>query len=70
MKCKTINTSEIQMTPMIFTEENTAIITEEQGTTDIVNAMREHDSNAALLEAACAALWTLSVEGLRSFLSW
>ena len=45
-------------------EENAKIVTEEQGIQDIVNAMNAHGTNAALLEAACAALWTLSVEGM------
>ena len=47
----------------MFAEENAAIVTEEQGTQDIITAMRTHPDNCALLEAACAALWTLSVEG-------
>ena len=47
----------------VAAEENAAIVGEEQGTQDIVTAMQTHSSNAALLESACAALWTLSVEG-------
>jgi hypothetical protein len=39
-------------------------VAEEQGTQDIVKAMVTHSANAALLESACAALWTLSVEGI------
>ena len=40
-------------------------MSEEQGTQDIITAMMTHKDNAALLESACAALWTLSVEGMQ-----
>lgn len=44
------------------TEANARILTEEQGIQDIAQAMTEHADKPEVLELACAALWSLSVE--------
>jgi hypothetical protein len=44
-------------------ENNCKIVTEERGLQDICTAMQSHDSNVDLIESACSALWSLSMEG-------
>lgn len=39
------------------------IVTEEKGLQDIFSAMENHSLNSELIENACAALWSLSMEG-------
>ena len=47
-----------------FTAENNCkIVAEERGLQDICLAMQSHDSSADLIESACSALWSLSMEG-------
>lgn len=48
---------------MYFLENNCKIVTEERGLQDICAAMQYHDSNVDLIESACSALWSLSMEG-------
>ena len=48
---------------MLFVEDNCKIVTEERGLQDICIAMQKHDSNIDLIESACSALWSLSMEG-------
>ena len=38
-------------------------MTEERGLEDICLAMGRHSSDVELVEAACSALWSLSMEG-------
>ena len=38
-------------------------MTEERGLEDICLAMGRHNSDVELVEAACSALWSLSMEG-------
>ena len=45
-------------------------MSEERGLEDIVLAMGRHNSDVELVEAACSALWSLSMEGNISYLSW
>ena len=48
----------------IFTvESNCKIVTEERGLQDICAAMMSHEACADLIESACSALWSLSMEG-------
>jgi len=46
-----------------FVEKNTQIITEERGLQDILIALDNHRQCKDLSEAACSALWSLSMEG-------
>ena len=48
---------------LIHTEENGKIVTEEQGIHDIARAMKLHSNSSSLMEAACAALWSLCSAG-------
>ena len=48
---------------MVNIETNAKIVTEEKGLQDIFSAMENHSQNAELIENACAALWSLSMEG-------
>lgn len=48
---------------MILTESNARIVTEERGLKDICQAMASHKDAADLIEAACSAIWSLSMEG-------
>ena len=45
------------------TEQNCKIISEEQGLKDVNEAMLTHSENAVVIEAACSAIWSLSMEG-------
>ena len=47
----------------IFLENNCKIVTEERGLHDICSAMQYHDTNVDLIESACSAVWSLSMEG-------
>ena len=49
-----------------FVEKNTQIITEERGLQDILIALDNHGQCKDLCEAACSALWSLSMEGIIS----
>lgn len=50
-----------------FVEANCKIVSEERGLEDICLAMGRHNTDVELVEAACSALWSLSMEGnLRS----
>ena len=42
-------------------------MSEERGLEDIVLAMGRHNSDVELVEAACSALWSLSMEGNISY---
>jgi len=44
-------------------EANAKIVTEERGLQDICRAMDAHEDVADLIEAACSAVWSLSMEG-------
>ena len=44
-------------------ERNTQIITEERGLQDILLALENHRQCKDLVDAACSALWSLSIEG-------
>ena len=46
-----------------WTEKNTQIITEERGLQDILLALENHGQCKDLVDAACSALWSLSMEG-------
>ena len=48
---------------LIFAENNCKIVSEERGLEDIVLAMGRHNTDVDLVEAACSALWSLSLEG-------
>ena len=39
------------------------IITKERGVRDICSALQTHNDNKDLVDAACSALWSLSMEG-------
>ena len=45
------------------TEKNTQIITQERGLQDILLALENHGQCKDLADAACSALWSLSMEG-------
>ena len=47
-------------------EANAKIVSEEHGLQDICRAMDTHSNISDLIEAACSALWSLSMEGLIS----
>ena len=47
-----------------LTEKNTQIITEERGIKDILLALENHGQCKDLVDAACSALWSLSMEGM------
>ncbi len=44
-------------------EDNAQIVTGEKGLHDVVNAMNTHFNHSELVESACAALLSLSIEG-------
>lgn len=44
-------------------EANCKIVSEERGLEDICLAMGRHNTDVGLVEAACSALWSLSMEG-------
>ena len=44
-------------------EANARIVTEERGLQDICQAMDTHMDKPQLMEAACSAIWSLSMEG-------
>ena len=46
-----------------FVEANCKIVSEERGLEDICIAMGRHNTDVELVEAACSALWSLSMEG-------
>lgn len=46
-----------------LTEKNTQIITKERGLQDILLALENHGECKDLVDAACSALWSLSMEG-------
>ena len=46
-----------------FVEANCKIVSEERGLEDICLAMGRHNTEVDLVEAACSALWSLSMEG-------
>lgn len=46
-----------------FVEANCKIVSEERGLEDICLAMGRHNTDVDLVEAACSALWSLSMEG-------
>ena len=46
-----------------FVEANCKIVSEERGLEDICLAMGRHNTDVELVEAACSALWSLSMEG-------
>lgn len=46
-----------------FVEANCKIVSEERGLEDICLAMGRHNTDVGLVEAACSALWSLSMEG-------
>ena len=48
------------------TENNARIVTVEKGLQDVVNTMKNHKMSAEVIEAASAALLSLSMEGERS----
>jgi len=47
----------------LLLEANAKIVTEERGLQDICRAMDAHEDVADLIEAACSAVWSLSMEG-------
>ena len=47
----------------LFTENNAKIVTEERGLQDVVKVMETHSDVSDVIEAACSALWSLSMEG-------
>ena len=49
-------------------ETNCKIVTEERGLQDICQAMDRHSQDVELVEAACSALWSLSMEGISTYL--
>ena len=54
---------------LTHTESNMLIITKERGVQDICNALEQHNQCSDLVDAACSALWSLSMEGIeRAFL--
>ena len=50
----------------VCTENNARIVTVEKGLQDVVNTMKNHKMSAEVIEAASAALLSLSMEGERS----
>ena len=46
-----------------YLEANCKIVSEERGLEDIVLAMGRHNTDVELVESACSALWSLSMEG-------
>lgn len=46
-----------------FTENNVRTLTENRGIYDVADAMKTHSNSPELLEAACAVLLSLSMEG-------
>jgi len=53
---------------LCFAEKNTQIITEERGLQDILIALDNHGQCKDLTEAACSAIWSLSMEGITTCL--
>lgn len=49
-------------------EKNAQIITEERGLQDILLALENHRQCKDLVDAACSALWALSMEGKEAIL--
>ena len=50
--------------PTFFpTESNVAILSKEKGPHDICEALKSHIGCVSLVESACSALWSLSMEG-------
>ena len=49
--------------PLLITEDNVRIVTEGKGVVDVIKALKAHKTHAELVEAACAALLSLSMEG-------
>ena len=47
-------------------EANARIVTEERGLQDICQAMDTHQDICDVMEAACSAIWSLSMEGLKN----
>ena len=50
----------------LFLEENSKIVSAERGLLDIISAMNRYSDQPTLIEAACAALWSLSMEGVHA----
>ena len=50
----------------LFLEENSKIVSAERGLLDIISAMKRYSDQPTLVEAACAALWSLSMEGVHT----
>lgn len=50
----------------LFLEENSKIVSAERGLLDIISAMNRYSDQSTLIEAACAALWSLSMEGVHA----
>ena len=44
-------------------EGNSKIVTEERGLQDVINVFEKHGEVSDVIEAACSALWSLSMEG-------
>ena len=49
-------------------EANARIVTEERGLQDICQAMDTHQDICDVMEAACSAIWSLSMEGLKELI--
>lgn len=48
----------------LSTENNAKIVTEEKGLEDVYRALENHPDSAEVIESACSALWSLSMEGI------
>lgn len=54
-----------------YLEANCKIVSEERGLEDIVLAMGRHNTDVELVESACSALWSLSMEGkIKMIILW
>ena len=53
----------MELCAVFFVEANCKIVSEERGLEDICLAMGRHNTDVELVEAACSALWSLSMEG-------
>lgn len=56
----------VQILLLHATEKNTQIITQERGLQDILLALENHGQCKDVADAACSALWSLSMEGKRN----
>ena len=47
-------------------DKNLDIMREEKGVIDLINAMKTHGEESAVVDSACTALWGLSLDGKRN----